>query len=776
MSDLAQVLQQRIEQLEAGDPLEVCLAGLPEQETKALQLIAAIHTMSMDDADEKSITAQRADVLKAAAARLDHTTPLPAHSIPFLAQLQTLVDRLLTRRELAIGLASLFVITLLGAAWLGMSRWRHFNSPETITPVVDGHETTTAESNAPSITLEEAGNETDTTVTNATAANAPHTTFLPSVSTPLNLTPQTAAVAAVEGVTEIQGEDGTWTAVGGIRTITAGQHVRTGPLSQATITFFDGSQASLSAHTEVSIDELDAQRPEAGFRTVILTQHTGESHHNVQFRNDGGSRYEVKTPAGSGIARGTKFHVLVTPDLLARFAVTEGKVDVTGLSQTVSVIAGQLTTVVAGRAPESPVFRITGEGEVNQIGTVWIIAGQPFQTHDQTIIIGHPQIGDMVFVEGHLSSNDGRVADRIILLRPALANHFTLTGEVETIDVATWTVAGQILLIDEDTEIEDDITVGDRVRVEGVILPGGSLLAEEIERVEDDTVPGLPFSFNGIVQAMNTDTWTISGIVITVDAETDIDDDIHIGDVVAVDGWILDDGTWLAQHIEQVEDDDELPAFTFTGHVQSIAPWQVAGIAFETRDWTVIEPGITVGDLVRVSGFILEDGTWVAAAIEKIDHDETNTIVLVGVVNSIDPWIVNGLQLFVTDATVILGDIVVGDLVIVEIELLPDGTWQVLSIRPLHPHFGLGCFFISTAVLGVQPNQLTLKHWPAITLDDEIKIEGDIKTDSIITFPICIHFDGTIIIVGTIIVIYQPIIIIVPPAPAPPRGNGNHNG
>lgn len=776
MSNLAQVLQQRIEQLEAGEPLEACLAGLPERETKALHLIATIHAMSIDDADEKSIAAQRAAVLQAAATHQEDTAVPFTHNAPFLTQLQTLVDRLLTRRELAVGLASLLVIMLLGAAWLGMTRRQNSSNIETAAPVTDDNEATTAESNTPSTTTEEAGSEIDTAMADTTAANAPHTTFLPSVSTPLNLTPETAAVAAVEGVTEIQSEDGTWTAVKGISTIIAGQHVRTGALSQATVTFFDGSQASLGAHTEIAIDELNAQRPETGFRTVVLTQHMGESDHSVQFRNDGGSRYEVKTPAGSGIARGTKFHVLVTPDLLAHFVVTEGKVDVTGLSQTVSVIAGQLTTVVAGRVPEPPVFRVTGEGEVSQIGTVWIIAGQPFQTHDQTIIIGHPQIGDLVFVEGHLLPDGGRAADRIILRRPALANHFTLTGEVEMIDMATWTVAGQTLLIDENTEIEDDITVGDRVRVEGVILPGGSWLAEEIELVEDDTLPGLPFSFNGLVQAINTDTWTISGIMITVDAETDIDDDIHIGDVVAVDGWILDDGTWLAQHIEQVEDDDELPAFTLTGHVQSIDPWQVAGIAFETRDWTVIEPGITVEDLVRVSGFILEDGTWVAAAIEKINHDETNTIVLVGVVNSIDPWIVNGLQLFVTDATVILGDIAVGDLVIVKIQLLPDGTWQVLSIRPLHPLFGLGCFFISTAVLSVQPNQLTLKHWPAITLDDEIKIEGAIKTDSIITFPICIHFDGTIIIVGTIIVIYQPIIIIVPPAPAPPRGNGNHNG
>jgi hypothetical protein len=317
------------------------------------------------------------------------------------------------------------------------------------------------------------------------------------------------------------------------------------------------------------------------------------------------------------------------------------------------------------------------------------------------------------------------------------------------------------------------------VRVEGVIVPGGSLRAEKIERT-DDELPGLPFSFNGIVEAAGGGAWTIAGIAITVDAETDIDDDIVVGDVVAVNGWILADGAWLAHRIERVDDDDDLPEFAFSGQVQSLDPWQVAGITFETREWTIIDPGIAVGDQVRVRGVIQEDGTWVATVIDKMDDDDdSNKITLVGVVDSIDPWVVNGMPLLVSSNTLIFGDVVVGDMVIVEIQLLLDGTWQVLSIRPLHPQFGLGCFTVSTAVVGVQPNQLSLEHWPTVTLDDDIEIEGDIKADSIITLPICVHFDGTIIVVGNIIVIYQPIVIIVPPAPAPPgRGNSNdnHNG
>lgn len=778
MSELEQVLQERIEQLEKGEPLEACLAGLPEQEASALRLIASVRGLPVDNIDQASITAQRAEVLKVAAKELTPSaTPSSPSTPPLLAQLQTWLDWLLTRRELAAGLAFVFIASLLGVIWLGLSRGQADDETAVVAATTEsqvGEDASRPTSAAP-IAEENPETPVEESLPETAVSNS-NTSFLPILSVNLELNAQTASVEVVEGVVEIQGTDGTWTAVNRISTLTVGQRVRTGSLSKATLTFFDGSQTRLHANTEISIDELNAQRPEQGFRTVVMTQHVGESEHSVQFRDDGGSRYEVNTPAGSGVARGTTFNVLVTPGLLSQFIVSEGKVDVTGLSQTVSVIAGQTTAVLAGSPPEPPAFRISGEGEVSQIGATWTIAGQTFQTHNQTIIIGNPQVGDLVYVEGRLLADGTRIADRIRLLHPTQSNRFTLTGIVEIIGT-TWTVAGQIILIDENTLIDDDIAVGDLVSVRGQIVAGGSLLAREIEQVDDDA-PGFPFHFTGVVQAIGAETWTISGVAITVDAETTIDDDIAVGDVVEVRGRILEDGTWLARRITRVEDD--LPEFSIIGRVQSIAPWHVASISFEIRDWTAIEPGIAVDDLVRVRGVILEDGTWVAATIDQIgdddnDDDDNNIIILVGVVNNIDPWIVNGLQLFVTDQTVIVGNIVVGDLVVVRIRLLEDGTWQVLRIRPLFPTFGIGCFTINTLVTGVQPNQLLLQGWPNLTLDDDTPIQGDIQPDSVIVFTICIRFDGTLIIIRPIIVIYQPIIIVVPPAPPPGGGNSNSN-
>ncbi|MCL4262923.1 MAG: FecR domain-containing protein [Anaerolineae bacterium] len=789
MNDIEEILQERIERLERGEAVEVCLAGLPEAEARALRLIADIRALALVDAEVASIADQRALVLGTAVTRLKPTAIPPTTAPPLLGQLQGWLDRLLSRRELAAGLAIVLIVALLSVVWLGLSRGQTGNDAEAVitAPGEQPGETIAAEipptapvetGAAEELPLGEGVADTAvsaTAVTDVTATNAV-TAYLPILSTSLNLNAQTAAVEVVAGLVEIQGADGAWTAVNKLSTVTAGQRLRTGSLSQATLTFYDGSQAHLHAHTELSINELNAQRPADGFRTVILTQHVGESDHDVEFRNDGGSRYEVNTPAGSGIARGTKFQVLVTPGLLAQFAVTEGKVDVTGLSQTVSVIAGQTTAVLAGSPPQTPNFRITGEGEVSQIGAVWIIAGQTFQTHNQTIIIGNPQVGDLVYVAGRLLADGSRMADRIILLRPTLNNRFTLTGPVEGISAATWTVAGQTILVNEATQIDDDIEVGNRVRVSGIILLGGGLQAREIEKLDDQ--PGFPFRFTGVVEAIGAESWTISGVTIAITATTTIDDDIVVGDVVEARGWIQEDGAWLARRIRRVEDD--VPTFTVAGRVQSIDPWQVAGISFETREWTAVEPGIDIGDRVRVRGVILADGTWVASTIDRLgDDDDDDTIVLIGIVNNINPWVVNGLPLLVTGDTVIIGNITVGDPVVVRIRLAADGTWQVLSIRPLHPHFGLGCFVISTLVVGVQPNQLLLQGWPAIQWgdddDDDMQIVGNIENNGVISFPICIRIDGTIIIIGPIIVIYQPIIIIVPPPQPPPGGGGGDN-
>ena len=773
MTQAEDLLQELVEQLENGEAAEAIAIGLPAPEREVVRLIAAIRDVPFPEEDETVIAAQEARLLAAAQDQFPVMARPTANDTPvtavILAHIQEWVNLLRTRRELAFGLASVLVIALLAIGWLGWSRGQSGDVPanedtlveESIDEGVPIIADAGPNDQAAAAAVADVGGETP-----AVAATRGPTVYLPSITSPLNFNAQTAVIENIQGMVEIQTGPDMWTAVNRDSTMTAGQRLRTGALSQATLTFYDGSQARLGANTEISIDELNALRPEEGFRTVVMTQWVGDSDHSVQFRNDGGSRYEVNTPSGSGVARGTKFHVLVTPDALARYTVTEGRVDVTGMNRIVSVTAGQLTTLIEGEAPDDPAFSVSGEGEVTATGAVWTIAGQTFQTHDRTIIVGNPQIGDLVRVDGHLLADGSRVADRIFLLRRAIVNRFSLTGEVEAMGDA-WTIAGQTILVNDQTAVDPDIAVGATVRVTGVILADGAMQAEQIVSVED--TPGFPFQFSGIVQAVGSESWTISGQLVAVDDQTAIDDAIAVGDVVQVRGWVLEDGVWQASKITRQTDD--LPTFEFTGVVQSMDPWRVAGIGFETRSWTVIAPGVQVGDQVRVRGSILSDGTRVADSIASLTDMLPNTVVFIGTVTSVDPWVVNGLQLAVTGDTQILGDVTVGALVRVEAMLLPNGTWTVLSIQPLYPQFGLGCLVLSSPVTAVNPNFIQIKHWKVdIKRDGRIKIHGDIKANQVITVPLCTGWDGSITIIGDIIIIYQPPVIIIN------NGGGGNNG
>ena len=167
-------------------------------------------------------------------------------------------------------------------------------------------------------------------------------------------------------------------------------------------------------------------------------------------------------------------------------------------------------------------------------------------------------------------------------------------------------------------------------------------------------------------------------------------------------------------------------AFDVTAPLESMDPWKVAGMTLETNDSTQIEEGLQVGDLVRVRGTILEDGTWLANSIERAEEQVDPIIILIGRVDSVDPWVVNGIQLNVTADTDIQGTITPGMFVRVEILLSPDGTWEVLSIAPLGEfEENPDCGTVVATVVSMEGNKIQLSGWPVITLGEDIKIEDD---------------------------------------------------
>jgi len=354
------------------------------------------------------------------------------------------------------------------------------------------------------------------------------------------------------------------------------------------------------------------------------------------------------------------------------------------------------------------------------------------------VIVGNPQVGDWVSVDGHLLADGTRVADRIVLLCRAPANRFTIAGQVQAMGAITWTVAGQEIAVHEATEIDAGIQVGDRVRVDGVIdgPEGGTLLAETIILIDER---GVPFSFVGVVQEIAEAYWVVSGISITVDAETVIDDDLVVGDVARVRGVFLEaeGGTWLARSIEPVV--QEGPSFAFTGTVEvtGTVTWTVAGQEIVVNDETEIDQGIQIGDWVRVQGIIEENGALLAESIHLVEAP-TFSFVFVGTVQEIaeEYWTISGISVTVDAETVIEDGLAVGEVVRVRGRMTADGTWLARSIRRLVPEehkfefVGLVESIDPWMVSGIA---IATRMWTAIEdqieVDDRVKVEGRILPD-----------------------------------------------
>jgi len=201
-------------------------------------------------------------------------------------------------------------------------------------------------------------------------------------------------------------------------------------------------------------------------------------------------------------------------------------------------------------------------------------------------------------------------------------------------------------------------------------------------------------------------------------------------------------------------------AFDVTAPLESTEPWKVAGMTLATNESTRIEEGLQVGDLVRVQGVIQEDGTWLANSIQRAQEQVDPIIVLIGRVDSVDPWVVNGIQLNVTEDTDIQGTITPGMFVRVEILLSPDGTWEVLSIAPLgEVEENPDCGTVVATIVSIEGNVIQLAGWPSITLGEDVRIEdeaggeGTLSPNQTVLLVICPSGEGQVVIVQIIVLI-----------------------
>lgn len=134
-------------------------------------------------------------------------------------------------------------------------------------------------------------------------------------------------------------------------TLPEGAVVRTGPASNALITFFDGSTIDLEDQTELTIT---LARPEGNATAIRVDQTGGRVWARVVALTDSRSRFEMATATAVAAVRGSLIGASYTPDGVMTCWVIEGRLFVTARGQEVALSPGQESVTPAGQPPGAP--------------------------------------------------------------------------------------------------------------------------------------------------------------------------------------------------------------------------------------------------------------------------------------------------------------------------------------------------------------------------------------------------------------------------------------
>ena len=198
----------------------------------------------------------------------------------------------------------------------------------------------------------------------------------------------------------------------------------------------------------------------------------------------------------------------------------------------------------------------------------WVVDGVPVNLNDGTVVTGPIENGMVVEVVG-LTQPEGWVEAESIWL-----HSYELVGKVESITQFRWVISGVELQVSKISQIDPAIRIGDTVIVLVEFEQGQVLHAEAILRLLQpsivDKIEASPtqqltpsaaptqepplvlkdVEFSGIVDSISSNEWEIDGTRIRITQDTEIKDEISVGDRVKVQVRIGQDGTILALEIE----------------------------------------------------------------------------------------------------------------------------------------------------------------------------------------------------------------------------------
>lgn len=156
-------------------------------------------------------------------------------------------------------------------------------------------------------------------------------------------------LTVLRGRVEVQVPGAAFSQVTGDTVVRVGTRIRTGPDSNALVTYFDGSTTEIEPNTEIELRRLE--RTPARGQVVSFQQEIGQTWNRVERLVDPASRFEVTTASAVALVRGTDFRVIVEADGRVIVEVYADAVIVEAAGVTVVVEVGFRTTIEPGLPP-----------------------------------------------------------------------------------------------------------------------------------------------------------------------------------------------------------------------------------------------------------------------------------------------------------------------------------------------------------------------------------------------------------------------------------------
>ncbi len=216
--------------------------------------------------------------------------------------------------------------------------------------------------------------------------------------------PQPALLAQLRGTVErLRGEPPTAETLEAGAELLAGDRIRTGEDSSATIQFADGSRVLMQSNTELTLDTMSAFGA-SGMVDTSMRLHGGRIESDVPHETGSGSRFRIISPSAVAAVRGTSFRIAFERDQdRALGEVLDGELGVSASGVSLALPAGFGNVTRTGEPPGEPVELLPAPD----------LATLPQQLPLQPIAFDWPELEGAALYRGQVFEGQG--FDRLLL-------------------------------------------------------------------------------------------------------------------------------------------------------------------------------------------------------------------------------------------------------------------------------------------------------------------------------------------------------------------------